>query len=1102
MTDNRAQNHIDGGRNWLIGGGKMGELVRTKDRSETPLGPIDCWPQSLRTTVSLCLASNFPISLAWGPEFTQIYNDGYWPICAGKHPRSMGQDFRECWASAWPAVGEAFERAVSGETSYLENQRMFLDRNGYLEETFFTFSFSPIRDETGGVGGLFHPVTETTGNMLGARRARALRDLAARTGKAQTTEEVFSVAAQTLADYELDLPFVLLYTLDAGATRGQLAGSAGLAPGTVASPPRLMLDAPAPFWPLAPVVQSGAVVEVEHLRARWGGLACGPYPEAPDIALALPITPPGAGHPAAIFIAGVSSRLPLNDIYRGFYEQLAAAITAGVANARAYEEEKQRAERLAALDRAKTAFFSNISHELRTPLTLILGPLEDALAHAGDALSAVDRENLIVAHRSGLRLLKLVNALLDFSRVEAGRIQAIYEPTDLATLTTNLTSVFRSAIEKAGLELVVATPPLPEPVYVDREMWEKIVLNLLSNALKFTMHGRITVTQHVVGDRVELAVEDTGVGIPYSELGNVFKRFYRIEGTEGRTHEGTGIGLALVEELVKLHGGTVAVQSTLGHGSTFTVSVPLGTAHLPADRLGVARAQSSTGMRADAFVEEALRWLPESEVTALLPSEVETAVPVAGPRLRVLLADDNTDMREYVQRLLGAHYEVEAVPDGEAAWSAIQLRRPDLLLTDIMMPRLDGFGLLARIRQDAATQSLPVILLSARAGEESRIEGLQAGADDYLIKPFSARELVARVQTNLELGRMRQQAVRLEEQLKAEQPLRESEARLRAAMDSIVDEVWFTDAQGEIILINDAALRNLGIDNREVFFRNVREALTGLEIFYPDGTPRPPEQALLLRAVRGEVMRSEGEQVRNIATGELRDREVSSAPVRDVAGRIIGAVAVIRDVTERKQAERERERLLRELAHRAAELTATFDSIADGVLIYDQEAKPSYMNATAARLLGLTPEESVLPLEERLRQLPLTRTDGTPVPYEAGPTFRALQGETVLGEVLVLHRQAQHPLVLFERGPHPPARWHVRRRRRQLHRHHPATRTAGARAPLPLYAGAQPARAGYHHQRKPAIAAGSIATQRPDRAVSSYRGGAAARLAPDEHHDR
>src|ERR1700684_1164168 len=222
-------------QDWLVGGGKMGELIRSMDWAKTPLGPIESWPQSLRTTVSLCLASNFPISLAWGPKHVQIYNDGYWPICGEKHPHSMGQGFTECWAAPWPVIGEAFTRALAGETSFLENQRMFLDRNGYLEETFFTFSFSPIRDETG-VAGLFHPVTETTSRMLSERRTRALRDLAARTGNALKPKDVCTLAAQTLSDYQTDLPFALFYLFEETSEQARLVARTGLPDGSAASP--------------------------------------------------------------------------------------------------------------------------------------------------------------------------------------------------------------------------------------------------------------------------------------------------------------------------------------------------------------------------------------------------------------------------------------------------------------------------------------------------------------------------------------------------------------------------------------------------------------------------------------------------------------------------------------------------------------------------------------------------------------------------------------------------------------------------------------------------------------------------------------------------
>ncbi len=241
-------------------------------------------------------------------------------------------------------------------------------------------------------------MTETTGKMLAERRTRALRDLASRTGKAKETVEALSVAAQVLSSYDLDLPFVLLYALDSAGEEGWLVGNAGLAPGTVLSPVIIELtEADTSCWPLAKVVRLGQTVEVDNLEQRFGSFSCGPYPESPKSALAMPITPPGCKIPVGLFIAGVSSRLPFNDMYHGFYEQLTATITAAAANARAYEEERERAERLAALDRAKTIFFSNISHELRTPLTLMIGPSgRYVLANTEGILPEEDHENLTI----------------------------------------------------------------------------------------------------------------------------------------------------------------------------------------------------------------------------------------------------------------------------------------------------------------------------------------------------------------------------------------------------------------------------------------------------------------------------------------------------------------------------------------------------------------------------------------------------------------------------------------------------------------------------------------------------------------------------------
>ncbi|HLK21996.1 MAG TPA: ATP-binding protein, partial [Bryobacteraceae bacterium] len=416
------------------------------------------------------------------------------------------------------------------------------------------------------------------------------------------------------------------------------------------------------------------------------------------------------------------------------------------------------------IDRAKTTFFSNVSHELRTPLTLLLSPVEELLAQQRRSEDSTHRELLELVHRNGLRLQRLVNSLLDFSRIEAGRVQAVYEPTDLARYTSELAGSFRSAMEKAGLEFRVECDSLP-PVYVDRDMWEKIVLNLLSNALKFTFDGSVHVSLSGRNGEAELVVQDTGTGIPAAELPHIFERFHRVEGARGRSIEGTGIGLALVQELVKLHGGAIQVDSEVGQGTTFRVRIPLGTGHLPKEKLQE-QDLASTALRSETFVREALRWLEDGQ-----PNESRASAAAE----RVLLADDNPDMREYVTRLLSEHYRVTAVSNGEEALKSALSDPPDLILSDVMMPGLDGFALLERLRARPETSTIPVVLVSARAGEESRVEGLGAGADDYLIKPFTARELLARVGSHLSMSRRRRDA---------ELALKESQATLQSFYDS------------------------------------------------------------------------------------------------------------------------------------------------------------------------------------------------------------------------------------------------------------------------------------------------------------------------------
>ena len=749
---------------FLSGGGEMGALMRAYDWTQSPLGPPAQWPDSLKMAVSICLNSRFPMVLWWGPEFIMLYNDAWRPILgAAKHPKGLGRPGIETWPEIWDIIGEQLGGVLKrGEATWSEDLLLAVDRYGYVEEAYFTYSYSPIKAADGRVGGVFTAVSETTERVLSERRMGILRELAARTAESKSVREACRTFAEVLGENNPEIPFALLYLVDDDGRGVSLAASAGLERSNYHPAGHLALDGN-DEWSIARAVRHGEPVVLDDLHLRVAALPAGIWPEPTTQAVVLPVAKSGqhAGV-TGVLIGGINPRRALDIRYLRFFDLVAGQMATAVANSRAYEEERRRSEALAEIDRAKTTFFSNASHEFRTPLSLMLGPLEDMLVRHPTAATIVsERRDLEIMHRNGLRLLKLVNTLLDFSRIEAGRIQAVYEPVDLAVYTAAVASNFRSAMSRAGLRFTIDCPPLSGPVYVDRDMWEKIVLNLVSNAFKYTFDGEVAVALRAAGPSVELVVGDTGVGIPEPELPRLFERFYRVEGQQGRTMEGTGIGLALVQELVRLHGGTVRAQSVLGSGTTFTVTIPTGTAHLPRERIGGEPTMAPTGVQAEAFVEEALRSLSGGGAPREVAIEKELISPrqavAAVERATVLVADDNADMLDYVRRLLAARYEVEAVPDGQAALDAARARRPDLVLTDVMMPRLDGFGLLQAIRTDDALRDVPVVLLSARAGEEAKVEGLEAGADDYLLKPFSARELIARVDANLQLARLRRE---------------------------------------------------------------------------------------------------------------------------------------------------------------------------------------------------------------------------------------------------------------------------------------------------------------------------------------------------------
>ncbi len=829
------------------GRSEMASLIRAMDWSRTPLGPVEAWPQSLRTAVSLCLGSRHPIVLWWGPERSMFYNDAYRPMLGeAKHPQFLGGSGRECWAEIWDVIGPMMDEVIAtGEATWSEDLRLLMRRNGYLEETYFTFSYSPIRDEAGIPCGIFNACTESTARVLDRRRLKTLREMSI---AARSADEASRLCVEVLAGNREDIPFALVYLLDADGRHLRLAGSAGLPPGTAASP-RVVEVArrPPDGWPLSDVIADGRAVRVADLHERFESLPREPWDEPPHEAMLMPIARQASTQRAGVLVLGISPRRAFDDDYAGFFDLVTEHVAAAVSNARAHEEANARAQKLTEIDRAKTTFFSNVSHEFRTPLTMILGPVEDALA-AG----RLEGASLKAVHRSALRLLRLVNSLLDFSRIEAGRLGSSFEATDLAVLTAGLAGAFASLVESAGLKLIVECPALPRAVYVDRSHWEKIVFNLVSNAFKFTLEGAITVRLQVRGENVELVVSDTGIGIPESEHARVFERFHRVAGARGRSVEGTGIGLALVQELVKLHGGSLRLESVVGRGTTFTVTLPLGHDHLPEEQVGPRTSGDVLPVAVPAspwIAAEVLEERIEHPPPRFAPPEAASTLEERG---RILIADDNPDVRNYVVGLLAPHYAVDTAADGASALTLARETRPDLILSDVMMPGMDGFALLRALRAAPATRGIPFVFLSARAGEEAVVEGLETGADDYLLKPFSARELLSRVRAHMSGARARSSAIRA------------SETRFRRLADSGIIGITVADASGRILEANDAFLDMVGYSREDLRdglldFENLTASTTG-EASGGRASVRVPAHGVG-RALEREYRRKDGSSV-------------------------------------------------------------------------------------------------------------------------------------------------------------------------------------------------------------------------------------------------
>jgi PAS domain S-box-containing protein len=914
----------------FVGTSEMAARMRAVDWAATPVGPVADWPASLRTAVGICLSSRYPMVIWWGPELALLYNDAWIPILGpAKHP-ALGRPGADVWPEMWHIIGEQLRSVLdTGEATWSDDQLLPANRFGYLEEAYFTYSYSAIHDEHGRIAGAFTAVTETTGRVLGERRLATLRQLGELSAVgAASVADACAAALDVVATNRADVPFAEVHLLDDDGGSARLVASFGVRPGSRIAPTTLPdPDSGRTLWRVA---TTGRGETATGIATRYaGGIQPGASPvgDAPsDMAVVLPLTVPGRAAPIGVITLGVSPYRALDEEYRSFLDLVAGHVSSAASDATAYEAERRRAEALAELDRAKTEFFSNVSHEFRTPLTLLLGPVEELLAAPTLDEQRV-RADLDVVHRNGLRLRKLVDSLLDFSRLQAGRLRGTFRPVDLAAATSRLAGLFAEPAQAAGLRLHVDCPELGEPVWVDREMWEQVMLNLLSNALKFTFEGSITVRLRRESGAAVLTVRDTGIGIPAAELPLLFDRFHRVDGARARSAEGSGIGLALVRELVALHGGTLGVESEVDVGTTFSVTVPFGRAHLPAGQVAdPAGEPAGTSGAAASYISETRRWLAPP---------VQPPEPADPGRPHVLVADDNADMREYLTTLLVPHYRVRTASDGRAALDAATAEVPDLILTDAMMPAMDGFALLAALRADPRTAGVPVLLLSARAGEEAAVEGLSAGADDYLVKPFSSTELLARVRAHLQAARSRRR-----------------EAAWRAAMvEALLDGFYVVDDRRAVVEVNEAFRTILGYGPEDMPQRSPYP-------WWPDREREPREYRQVVEGLRRRSGR---------VTLPMRHRDgrrvwcdIAFSTVTDPESGRESRVGTIRDVTaEHAAAEQLRGRAAADRTARdAAEgVSAQLRTLVEGLaaVVWEADARTwrvSFVSERVEEVLG------------------------------------------------------------------------------------------------------------------------------------------------------
>jgi signal transduction histidine kinase/DNA-binding NarL/FixJ family response regulator len=856
-------------------GGEMGRRFAEFDWAAHPLGAPQSWPTEVRSAVALVLTSRFPIVLWLDTEdLFLVYNDAYLQILDDRHPEALGQRGKYAWWDVWQPVRPLISSVIAtGEATWSYDMMLPMMTAGRRRERYFTFTYSPLIGDDGKTFGIFCPSFETTERVLSERRLQLLNLVASAVLDTNTIADAASAAVSACAD-QPDVPFVAAYLSDSETGEVTLCAAT---PSVRELLPRLLdklikSEAAAPGTRAKMQVIDDVATLIDGIHEALGG-------DCPDHVLVLPL---GEGPRGGALLVGTNPLCTLDDQYIGFCQLLADQLSSGMASAVSYEQQRQRADALAELDHEKTAFLTNVSHEFRTPLTLLLGPLDDALSDIGDDSAMAHR--LSTARRNAGRLQRLVDSLLDFSRIEAGRTTATLLCTDIGTLTAHIASSFSELCQRADLELMLdCRPALAD---VDPGLWETIVLNLMSNAVKYTLTGSITVTTHSDKAFCRIMVRDTGVGIAEADLKRLGERFFRADSAHGRSVEGTGIGLSLVQGLVDLQHGTVEFDSELGRGTTVTIRLPRSAAGKPVDH-------SPAGLLENPYVVEADQWVTPRSAPG------DDAQPATDGRELVLIADDNADMRAHLDRVLSTRWRTVLVRDGQEAIESIRRLHPDLVVTDVMMPRLDGFELLECIRADPGLAATPVLMLSARAGAEAVRQGFAGGADDYLPKPFRSQDLIDRVAARLAASE-RERVSRQSSDARAQTAL--DFAQLDAALQAADSSVAIVDAlQGAAFVTGEPPIVCLGLLDADA--KNLR---------FEYGAPVPPEirdryhiASMDTPIVPVDVIRTGQPMIitdtLNLSSryrhvvGETADavRSCISQPLHDMDGKIIGSLGLL-----------------------------------------------------------------------------------------------------------------------------------------------------------------------------------------------------------------